>query len=881
MATITGTDASDFLVGTADGDLVNGGLGNDTIRGLGGNDTLNGAEGNDDIDGGDGNDHLIGGAGDDTLQGGMNADTLEGGAGNDVLRGGKGFDSINGGEGNDTIYSGLGQDTLTGGAGSDVFVLRGSDANFPGALKAPTITDFAAGTDTIAIEGATTADITAALAAQTTVDGGVSFSINGATVVVKGTGLTSLTSSNVVTEAQIPAGPSAGQSFTLTTGTDDFTGGEGNDTFDASGFFNAPTAATLQTLGNADKLNGGAGTDTLNALIANAATFTPAALTSIEVINGTFTAAGTLSLANATGVTTLGSANSSAAAVYSNVQSAPTAFNITNGSQNFTATVATAALAGGSDAATISLDGVTGGTVSIAPATGTNGYETFTVNSGGASANTLTELNDGAATSWTTLKVSGDKNLTITNAIAAEVKTIDASAATGNVNLTLTNAAVHTITGGAGADTFVLNGTYVGGTTGATRDIIDGGAGRDTLQINSTQAGVTVNQSNVTNVEIIKIADAVANNIDLTRFVGADTLSFGNATVGAHSFALSNGNTVVWLTGDAGDNARTFSIAGTSTTDTLTFNMVAATDLGTGTQTFSGVEVLNLNTGSVAGAAVEVGGALTMTATAGGVAKIVVTGVNTLDMNGAVTAGEIDASGLTGTAVLDMVGATLAAGGKITGSDRNDTITGSAGNDVLIGGAGNDSIVAGGGSDILTGGDGNDTFVNAVAAAGGVDTITDFNAGTPSTAADVLNLTLANLNAYQGAFATAVTNVVTGAGNANLAAGGLTIQTLTADNTVLNAGTELVVLAGTFADDAAARASILTAGANTFTVGNAVADNDAILIAYSTGTNINIAIGQFNGAATSSNDVDGLATIVTLQGLSAFTNIDTSDLVIV
>ncbi|RKQ64131.1 hypothetical protein BCL74_3681, partial [Oceanibaculum indicum] len=27
MATVTGTDASDYLVGSADGDLVNGGLG--------------------------------------------------------------------------------------------------------------------------------------------------------------------------------------------------------------------------------------------------------------------------------------------------------------------------------------------------------------------------------------------------------------------------------------------------------------------------------------------------------------------------------------------------------------------------------------------------------------------------------------------------------------------------------------------------------------------------------------------------------------------------------------------------------------------------------------------------------------------------------------
>ncbi|WP_157089369.1 calcium-binding protein [Oceanibaculum pacificum] len=120
------------------------------------------------------------------VNGGNQGDTILGGDGGDELRGGKGLDSIVGGAGDDTIYSGLGQDTLTGGNGADIFVLRGFDVNFPGAVLAPTVTDFQAGLDKLAIQGVTDAQIAAALAGQTQISGGVQFTIAGATVTVQG-----------------------------------------------------------------------------------------------------------------------------------------------------------------------------------------------------------------------------------------------------------------------------------------------------------------------------------------------------------------------------------------------------------------------------------------------------------------------------------------------------------------------------------------------------------------------------------------------------------------------------------------------------------------------------------------------------------------------
>ncbi len=140
----------------------------------------------DALSGTDAGDRIDGASGSDTLQGMRGGDTLIGGAGDDLLRGGKGFDSLIGGAGDDTLYAGLGQDTLTGGAGADLFVLRGYDPNFPGALLNPVVTDFVRGADHIGLEGIGQSEVEAALLLQDSVAGGVVFNTDGATVTVLG-----------------------------------------------------------------------------------------------------------------------------------------------------------------------------------------------------------------------------------------------------------------------------------------------------------------------------------------------------------------------------------------------------------------------------------------------------------------------------------------------------------------------------------------------------------------------------------------------------------------------------------------------------------------------------------------------------------------------
>ena len=181
-------------VGTDGVESITGGAGNDTILAGNGNDTIFAGDGFDRID-------LRLTTGNNIANGGNQGDTIFGGAGNDELRGGKGLDVIDGGAGDDTIYSGLGADTLTGGSGADVFVLRGHDTRFPNANLQPTVTDFEAGSDRIALQGVTEVEIAAALADQTTVSGGVQFTIAGATITVQG--VSSLSTSDVSTAADL------------------------------------------------------------------------------------------------------------------------------------------------------------------------------------------------------------------------------------------------------------------------------------------------------------------------------------------------------------------------------------------------------------------------------------------------------------------------------------------------------------------------------------------------------------------------------------------------------------------------------------------------------------------------------------------------------
>ncbi len=182
---LVGGAGNDTVVGNASANYLFGSGGNDNVYGQAGADYLSGGAGTNQLWGGAGADAHIGGSGidyaryDDANWGNMTirldapslntgaaaGDTyagiegLVGGIGNDVIVGNASNNYLLGGGGNDAIYGQGGNDYLSGGAGADRFVF----ATAPAAGNADTISDFAHGSDDIALKQTIFASIGATL----------------------------------------------------------------------------------------------------------------------------------------------------------------------------------------------------------------------------------------------------------------------------------------------------------------------------------------------------------------------------------------------------------------------------------------------------------------------------------------------------------------------------------------------------------------------------------------------------------------------------------------------------------------------------------------------------------------------------------------------
>ena len=58
--------------------------------------------------------------------------------------------------------------------------------------------------------------------------------------------------------------------------------------------------------------------------------------------------------------------------------------------------------------------------------------------------------------------------------------------------------------------------------------------------------------------------------------------------------------------------------------------------------------------------------------------------------------------------------------------------------------------------------------------------------------------------------------------------------------------------------------------------GAALDDNDAFMVAYTSGSNVRIALCEVNGASANSSTIDGMWDIAILQGVS-LSNLDSGD----
>lgn len=319
-----------------------------------------------------------------------------------------------------------------------------------------------------------------------------------------------------------------------------FIGGAGND--------RVVFAATNFT--TADSVNGGSGTDTL--AVADAAPFAavPTNLTSIERIEFTATAPTQNLALVGNGITSfIESGTGGAIALTNNLSTySHTLSGATPTSFAAAITVDTVA-----DTLNVTLQNSDLGTL-----TATN-YETVNLTSSksgagvlSGGANVITTLTNDAGT---TINVTGDANLTITNALAA-AGTVNASSFTGNLSVS-TAAGASAVTGGSGNDTIVGGNTIaatdvlIGGagndtiTGGQGADIVTGGAGADVFAFAAAAAANTNGTTFGTNADVI--TDFVVGT-DKLQFTGAtDVVSAQQTAVQAAVTALAAGSTLAQI----------------------------------------------------------------------------------------------------------------------------------------------------------------------------------------------------------------------------------------------------------------------------------------------------------------------------------------------
>lgn len=383
---------------------------------------------------------------------------------------------------------------------------------------------------------------------------------------------------DVSTTAALDAILGATGGYTLTAGNDVATA----NVFTAPQTYTPGGTDRINSLQDNDQLTGAGNNPTLNATLGLDAdtgdtTITPR-LSGVETLNVAFDANGyNLDLQDSTGVKSVNMTRMEAGATngFLLMTAVPMQMSVSNSSATAAAanfTFAPGAAAGTSDTATLKLSNARVTTINItddATAT-TDGVENLTVNSVGATNNVGTLH----ATDVRVLTITGDKNLTIgtinddnTN---GQFTTIDGSAATGNLNLTIDNALntdMRATTGtgaavnfrlatGSGDDTINIT---AGGIIGNAADTVDAGNGNDTAAIRQAVTDTVTDASSAVfnGFEAVTINRGTNNvfgdfaniTVDLSRFTGDQTIRLQNS-------------------GDAGD------------TTTFTLNELSATEAG-------------------------------------------------------------------------------------------------------------------------------------------------------------------------------------------------------------------------------------------------------------------------------------------------------------
>lgn len=338
-----------------------------------------------------------------------------------------------------------------------------------------------------------------------------------------------------VSAATAAGAAGTGQTFTLTTNIDTITGTAGNDTIIGG----VGAAGGNSTLGSADVINGGAGTDTLKLTTEGAvAVVATPNITSVEKVEvqALGTAGTTVNLVNATGVQEIWNARSTDALTVTNVQALATVgVKGDLGATAYAVQFKDSLVSGVADSVNIAVEDAKVAALNIGSSVAASEFETLSIAATGT--NTITALNGGtgvALAATKTVNVTGAGKLTVTNALAGTVTTVDASANTGGVSFDLSATAAVKATGGAGNDTFKLGASLT------TADVLDGGAGTDIIGV--TEGNTLVTGLQVTGFETLDVGGAggTANAFDVSKLSGITTLKVGSATVAGNAVTVNN-----------------------------------------------------------------------------------------------------------------------------------------------------------------------------------------------------------------------------------------------------------------------------------------------------------------------------------------------------
>ena len=401
----------------------------------------------------------------------------------------------------------------------------------------------------------------------------------------------------------------------------DFEGTDGNDTY----------VAAAGTLNAADSIDGGAGNDTLIALLDK--NVTPVSLANIETVSATNVAtttvvvvdqqgnvtseqhpAVTLDLVNAPAVTRVENDGSLGDITFANLAGPTKVTTLAVYDTSANTTFAFSDASPKSQIVNLVVDNVQGqaesktkGLIDVFESTEPtgvitiNGIETVNLQSGDGTsvANAIGLVTDGA----TTLTITGTSDLTINGTLSGSVNLVDATKMTGDLMVAVATGD-NTVLGGWGND-FIVGA--------ADADVLVGGLGNDTLfDGNDTLIGGGGNDS---------LEGGSGDDVLIVTDVGFGPINAGSTVAGsAVSVSGGDGNDVIdftsasFVANDSNDQKDNDTVAGGDGTDVLiarSANLLAIDNSLSGSvQTVSGIEAI-----TVADALVPTGAAATTTLT--------------------------------------------------------------------------------------------------------------------------------------------------------------------------------------------------------------------------------------------------------------------------